>query len=428
MHGAIYGAIVGTLVAVVIGCLAGFILIRGLNNVLHRIIGSVSDSATQVGSAAGQVSGASQSLAEGASEQAASVEETSASLEEMSSMTKNNTEHAERANALARRTRQSADEGAVQMEEMRRAMGAIKGSSDAIAKIVSTIEEIAFQTNILALNAAVEAARAGEAGAGFAVVADEVRSLAQRAAQAAQETSSKIEDAIHKSENGVAISDGVAKALGEIVENVRQMDSIVSEIATASREQTQGISQVNTALAQMDKVTQANAGTAEENAAAAEELNAQAAAMQDAIAELRALVQGDAENRQKKRPAAPSRARDIVVPAMTRTRPAAPFAPARTESPELDFEDFSADTPSRSKGDSFGMNGGRSSNGVHGGFNGSHGTNGGHGMNGTNGSHNGNGMNGNPDAMTGRNGSNGTHSGNGTADHSPDSGLDFDRH
>jgi len=172
-------------------------------------------------------------------------------------------------------------------------MDAIKVSSDDIAKIIKTIDEIAFQTNILALNAAVEAARAGEAGMGFAVVADEVRNLAQRCAQAAKETSGKIEGAIVKTGQGVDISSKVAVALNEIVSKVRQVDELVTEVANASREQTEGITQVNTAVSQMDKVTQSNAATAEESAAAAEELNSQAEVMKQSVAELLQLVSGE---------------------------------------------------------------------------------------------------------------------------------------
>ncbi len=281
-----------TALTVIGGAIASFVLIRNINRILRRIVTSVNDGATQMASAASQVASASQTLAAGSSEQAASVEETSASLEEMASMTSSNSESAARGSEISQRTRRSAESGVAQTEEMRRAMDAIKISSAAIEKIVKTIEEIAFQTNILALNAAVEAARAGEAGLGFAVVADEVRNLARRAASAAQETAAKITDAVQKSEHGVEISGEVAHALADIVENVRKVDAVVAEIATASREQSQGIAQVNTALAQMDKVTQSNAGTAEENAAAAEELNAQAAAMQDIVAQLRTLVDG----------------------------------------------------------------------------------------------------------------------------------------
>ncbi len=174
------------------------------------------------------------------------------------------------------------------------AMDDIKASSDGIAKIIKTIDELAFQTNILALNAAVEAARAGESGMGFAVVADEVRSLAQRCAQAAKETAGKIEDAVQKSAKGAEISAKVARSLEEIVTKARQVDEMAGEVAAASREQSQGIEQVNTAVSQMDKVTQSNAANAEESASAAEELNAQADALKDAVAELLQLVDGRA--------------------------------------------------------------------------------------------------------------------------------------
>jgi methyl-accepting chemotaxis protein len=270
----------------------GVLITRSINVTLQSMAGTLDDASAQVSSAATQVSSASQTLAEGSSQQAASLEETSASLEEMSSMTKRNTESAQQAKNLSGQTRGAADQGSRQMEEMRQAMDGIKSSSDEIAKIVKTIDEIAFQTNILALNAAVEAARAGEHGAGFAVVAEEVRALAQRSAQSAKETASKIETAIQKSGQGVEISAGVSKALGEIVEKARQVDEIVGEIARASQEQDSGIGQINTAVGQMDKVTQSNASSAEETAAAAEELNAQAAMLSDTIRELRALVGG----------------------------------------------------------------------------------------------------------------------------------------
>jgi methyl-accepting chemotaxis protein len=195
------------------------------------------------------------------------------------------------------------------MQAMAAAMNEIKVSSDDIAKIIKTIDEIAFQTNILALNAAVEAARAGEAGMGFAVVADEVRNLAQRSAQAARETAAKIEGAIAKTSQGVAINGKVASALAEILAKVRQVDELVGEVATASKEQSQGIVQVNMAVAEMDKVTQRNAASAQESASAALELNAQTQALRAVAIELQHLVGGSKTGSQESEtgnPKAPS--------------------------------------------------------------------------------------------------------------------------
>ncbi len=277
------------------------VMLVTLNSIqVRRALGSLADALGQVSQSlmgsASIVSASSQSLAEGASEQAASIEETGASLEEMSSMTKRNAENAQKANDLAKQARGAADKGSDNMQQMNLAMEAIKTSSDDIAKIIKTIDEIAFQTNILALNAAVEAARAGEAGMGFAVVADEVRNLAQRSAQAAKETAAKIEGAIGKTAQGVEISSKVTEALNDIVAQIRQVDELIAEVAGASREQTQGIVQINSAVGQMDKVTQGNATSSEECAAAAEELNAQAVTMKDSVNELLQLV-GGAEKR-----------------------------------------------------------------------------------------------------------------------------------
>jgi methyl-accepting chemotaxis protein len=285
-----------SLAAMIIGVVAalalGILISRGITKVLKRISDTLSAGAEQTTSAAGQVAAASQSLAEGASEQAASLEETSSSLEEMSSMTKRNAETAGKVKELGSQARQAGDLGVQDMTAMVAAMDDIKRSSSDIAKIIKTIDEIAFQTNILALNAAVEAARAGEAGAGFAVVADEVRSLAQRCAQAAKETAGKIEDAVEKSAKGAEISTKVAKSLEEIVGKARQVDEMAGEVASASQEQSQGISQVNTAVTEMDKVTQSNAANAEESASAAEELTAQAESLKETVSELLAMVDG----------------------------------------------------------------------------------------------------------------------------------------
>lgn len=283
---------VGLVAAILVSVAIAYFLTRAITRPIKSVADSITAGSEQTASAASHVSEAGQSLAEGASEQAASLEETSSSLEEMSSMTKKNADNAQKANQLAREAREAADRGAQDMAEMTRAMEGIKTSSDDIAKIIKTIDEIAFQTNILALNAAVEAARAGEAGMGFAVVADEVRALAQRSAQAAKETSAKIEGAIGRTTQGVEISHKVAEALQQIVVNARAVDELVGEVSSASREQSQGIEQLNLAVGQMDKVVQSNAANAEESASAAEELSAQANALQEAAAELRLLVDG----------------------------------------------------------------------------------------------------------------------------------------
>ncbi len=281
---------VGVIASVLLAGALGLLIARSVRRALANVTQSLTQSSSAVSEASGQVNHSSQTLARGATEQAASLEETSASLEEISSMTKRNAEAAGRANGLARQTRSAAETGASDMQAMTNAMDQIKASSDNIAKIIKTIDEIAFQTNLLALNAAVEAARAGEAGAGFAVVADEVRALAQRSAQAAKDTAEKIADSIQKSENGVALSGKVATSLKDIVEKAREVDNLIGEIAGASQEQSQGVAQVVQAVAQIDTVTQSNAAAAEESAAAAEELNAQTLAMEKIVSTLQALA------------------------------------------------------------------------------------------------------------------------------------------
>jgi methyl-accepting chemotaxis protein len=263
---------------------------RSIPGPFRKIVRELSATVAAAGTTSVNVAGASQQLAAGASESAASLEETSASLEEMTSMTKRTASNANAARELGTATRSAADAGATDMQAMSAAMLAIKTSSDNIAKIIKTIDEIAFQTNLLALNAAVEAARAGEAGAGFAVVADEVRALAQRSAQAAKETAEKIEDSIAKSQHGVAISTKVNASLTEIVGKARQMDELINEIAVATNEQSQGIVQINSAISQMDRVTQSAAASSSSVAQSAEELQEQSASLKAGIADLTQLV------------------------------------------------------------------------------------------------------------------------------------------
>jgi len=271
---------------------AAVFVARSLAKRVHRVAVSLSEGASQVTGSAQHMAQTSEALAEGAAEQASSLEETSASLEEMSSMTQRSAENAGKASELARAARTAADGGVTDMEAMSRAIGEIKDSSDDISQIIKTIDQIAFQTNILALNAAVEAARAGEAGMGFAVVADEVRSLAQRSAQAAKETASKIEGAMSKTAQGVEISQKVLSILQQIVERIRQVDQLVAEVAEASKQQNQGIGQLNTAVSQIDKVVQLQAAKSTESSDVAGELRSEARDLQAAVSTLLEIVGG----------------------------------------------------------------------------------------------------------------------------------------
>jgi len=261
---------------------------------LRGAIDKIKEASAGTAEAASSVASTSQSVAEGASSQAAALQETSASLNEIASMTKRNAENAGHAKELATQARSAAETGATDMQAMSIAMEDIKTSSSNIAKIIKTIDEIAFQTNLLALNAAVEAARAGEAGAGFAVVADEVRSLALRSVHAARETAESIEDSIRKSEHGAELNQKVAQSLSDIVSKARQVDELIAEIAHGSGEQDQGLSQILTAVNQMDQVTQKNAAHSEESASAAQDLQSHATAMHRALVDLQTLVDNTA--------------------------------------------------------------------------------------------------------------------------------------
>ncbi len=285
----------GLATSLFLGSLLGWLVSGGVRRALGGAAMSLENGARQTAVAAGQLAAASQSLAAGASQQGASVTETSAALEEMSAMIRSTAGNAEKAKGFAGQARSAAETGARTMAEMSAAMRAIEASSADVAKIVKNIDEIAIQTNILALNAAVEAARAGEAGAGFAVVADEVRSLAQRSAAAAKETATRIEAAIANSRQGSASCGRVGESLEEIMDRVKSADALVAEIATAAREQAQGIDQVGLAMTQMDKVTRDTAATATESAGAAEELSGQASGLEDTVRFLQSLVVAGAE-------------------------------------------------------------------------------------------------------------------------------------
>jgi len=291
--------LVAALVGLAAAAVLGLWMTASITGALRRVIVGLSEGAEEVASAAGQVSGASQSLAEGSSEQAASIEETSSSLEEMSSMTRRNADNAREANRLMGEARAVVSAANEQMGRLTESMGEITRASEETSKIIKTIDEIAFQTNLLALNAAVEAARAGEAGAGFAVVADEVRNLAMRAAEAARNTAVLIEGTVKKVKDGSELVGRAEEAFRQVAGSSSKAADLVAEIAAASDEQAQGIGQINTAVSELDKVTQQNAANAEESASAAEEMSAQAESMKQMVAELVALAGGKGAGKQE---------------------------------------------------------------------------------------------------------------------------------
>lgn len=277
-------------VVALIGGTIGVFMSTSLSAKLEHIIIGLSKGSDQVTSASGQLASTSQQLSEGASEQASSLEEISSTLEEMSSMTKMNADNTKQAEGLMGEAKRVVGGGMETMSNLSSAINEIKTSSDATAKILKTIDEIAMQTNLLALNAAVEAARAGEAGRGFAVVAEEVRNLAQRSAEAAKDTARIIEGAQGTSERGVQLAEQTRQSMDDIAESAGKVAAIVGEIAAASSEQAQGIEQVNRAVAQLDTVTQRNAANAEESASSGEELSAQARELNDIVGGLVTLV------------------------------------------------------------------------------------------------------------------------------------------
>ncbi len=333
--------IVGLAFALVIGTVVAILLSRSITGPLKQIfqglkrlsteeldqtgrkfrtiLNGLQTASSQTGMMASEVSETSQQMAEGSSEQAASLEETSSSIEEIASVVKNNAEHAKQASEMSRHNSasttearsltgqalESAKEGNVSVDHLNKAIAEIKGSAEETAKIIKTIDEIAFQTNLLALNAAVEAARAGDAGKGFAVVAEEVRNLAQRSATAARNTADLISQSVRNSEGGVAASEEVREAFTRIAEAIEKVSTNVNEVAAsgeeqlqlindvsaASEEQARGIDQINIGISQIDTVTQRNAGNAEELAAAAEEMQGQTTELDGLVRQLKSLVE-----------------------------------------------------------------------------------------------------------------------------------------
>lgn len=254
---------------------------------VHKVLLEINQGADQVAAGAHNVSDASVALSQGASQQAASVEQLSASIAEIASQTASNAQNAEKANDLTVGTKEKAQLGNEEMQEMLSAMEEINASSANISKIIKVIDEIAFQTNILALNAAVEAARAGQHGKGFAVVAEEVRNLAARSAKAAKETTDMIEGSMEKVETGREIAHKTAEALNAIVGDVSSVADIVANIAKASNEQKLALEQINQGVQQVSQVVQANSSTSEEAATASQNLNQQADIMRANVGKFR---------------------------------------------------------------------------------------------------------------------------------------------
>ncbi len=282
-------SIVG-IISILVAILAAIWIARTIISVLSRISGRIDQGADKFALSTSQVSTTSNSLAQGAADQAASLEETSASLEEMAVRTRQNADNARLATELMAETQIITRTANDSMDELEESMAQISAASEDTAKIIKTIDEIAFQTNLLALNAAVEAARAGEAGSGFAVVADEVRSLAIRAAEAAQDTSSLIENTAAKVHDGSVLMNKTNDDFDKVEESVHKVSDLIGEISQASTEQTDGISQLNKAVSEVDRITQQNAASSEESASSAMEMNNQIQEMKDMSQDLMDLV------------------------------------------------------------------------------------------------------------------------------------------
>jgi methyl-accepting chemotaxis protein len=283
-----------SLIGIAVAIFQGYYITKSVAGPIAHSVKGLSGAIYKVSAGSAQVSNAAQLLADGSSSQASSLEETSSSLEELDSMTKQNADNANQARAMMQEAKQIVEKVNRHMDDMAKAIMEITKSSEETGKIIKTIDEIAFQTNLLALNAAVEAARAGEAGAGFAVVADEVRNLAMRSAEAAKNTSDLIENTIRAVQNGNELTKSTQDAFKDNIAISGKISHLVDEIATASQEQAHGISQINRAVSEMDKIVQQSAANAEESASASAEMKSEVGHLESSIHELMGVVGNEA--------------------------------------------------------------------------------------------------------------------------------------
>ena len=280
---------------------------------LNDMFAEINSSSKQVSTGAKQVADGSQSLAQGATEQAATVQQLSSSIGEIAKVTRENAKVADRAANLAKEIMGNAEKGSRQMDEMIQAVKEINDASQSIGKIIKTIDDIAFQTNILALNAAVEAARAGQHGKGFAVVAEEVRNLAAKSAEAAKETGAMIQNSMDKAELGARIAGDTAESLSEIVVGIGESSDLMNNIAVSSEAQTSGVEQINTGIDQVAHVVQQNAATAEQSAAASEEMSAQSTILQELVSQFKTTTSGNRFIGASPKTAPPSAPQDLSL-------------------------------------------------------------------------------------------------------------------
>lgn len=311
-----------------------------MNNSLHSVVSEVRAGTNQINTAATEIASGNMDLSSRTEEQASSLEETASSMEEITSTIKHNSDNARQANILSKSASSIAEKGGNVVSEVVATMSSINESSHKIVDIISVIDGIAFQTNILALNAAVEAARAGEQGRGFAVVASEVRSLAQRSASAAKEIKELINDSVDKVAQGSRLVDSAGTTMQEVVESVKRVSDIISEITAAGVEQSTGVDQINNAIMQMDNVTQQNAALVEQAAAAAASMQEQAANLVQVVSVFN-IGQEEPRPSSKPAPRKTSSTNRSTHTATARITAKAKTAPAKSETkPTEDWEEF----------------------------------------------------------------------------------------